>query len=182
MTDTIVSEVDISMDCFFVYSIRTFSRLTCIYHYFIWSDYKNDKSWNLRCCKECSFSVPPRSRATTDWYVAHSSPMDDPASVFVWEKWNSSLIKRVQPLISIRNFYLFHTATYEMIYKIQVEHKSAYWRVRLLFSRKPGSESTLKIYFFGKTLTSLHNWFDFSNSINSIRGIEFVLQVRSIAV
>jgi len=44
MTDTIVSEVDISMDCFFVYSIRTFSRLTCIYHYFIWSDYKNDKS------------------------------------------------------------------------------------------------------------------------------------------
>jgi len=75
-------------------------------------------------CSSFGISVSSRSRISTDWYVAHSSPMDDPASVFVW--WNSSLtIKELTNFISIRKFYLSHNAPYEMIYKIQVEHESA---------------------------------------------------------
>ena len=50
-------------------------------------------------------SVSSRSRVSTDWYVAHSthsSPMDDPASVFV--SWNLSLIKK--GLKELTNFNL----------------------------------------------------------------------------
>jgi len=186
---------------FFVCNIRTFSRLICIYHYFFGLTTKMTQVGISSAAKKCSsfgISVSSRSRISTDWYVAHSSPMDDPASVFVW--WNSSLtIKELTNFISIRKlFYLSHNAPYEMIYKIQVEHESAdccftgslvqkaHWkfvlcRERLInkptlffLKKKKNNKPTL---LFGKTLTSLHNWFDFS-----IRGIEFILQVRSIAV